>query len=103
MTLQPGDRWRFRETTVFWALGVATGCRQCEPAVTQVEPGLVDCKLGCNQRESGGGFSGSDSELASGLIASWGGFDCEPLQVDRLRDQLSITADVIVVTSARVV
>ena len=70
--IQPGDRWRVRETAVFWALGVATGCRQCEPAVTQVEPGSADCKLGCNQRESGAGFSGSESELGSGLIASWG-------------------------------
>ena len=38
--------------------------------MTQVEPGSADCKLICHQRESGAGFSDSESELESGLIAS---------------------------------
>lgn len=45
-------------------------CRQSEPAVNQVEPGWADCKLVCNQREPGIGFTGSESELGTALIAS---------------------------------
>jgi len=66
----PPVRATTNKMAVSWTPRVAAGCRQCEPAVNQVEPGSADCKLVCNQREQVAGFSGSESELASGLIAS---------------------------------